>query len=205
MGGIYTSCLKCSAPLALTPDRSPDADAQCASCGVRQIQWVFPDEPRPAGPPPVPMATGASCYFHDTVAAAELCGACGRYLCALCTFRETGENPEPGGVTLCPPCFWNRQKSRSPGRDRDGDPFFYPRYDLLALLLAAAPLVFFPLLVFSAFTAPAAVFVALSGGIRVQTPLGRPMVPLVLAVLLAGTQIAGWVVVTMAIAAVMLT
>lgn len=203
MGSIYTPCLKCSAPLALAPDRSPDTDAQCATCGVRQMQWISPAAPQSAGPPSVPTATGASCYFHDTVAAAELCGACGRYLCALCTFRETGENAEPGGATLCPPCFWNRQASQAPGGG--GDPFHYPRYDLLALLLAAAPLVFFPLLIFSAFTAPAALFVALSGGIRVQTPLGRPMVPLVLAVLLAGAQIVGWVVVTMAIAAVMLT
>jgi hypothetical protein len=120
----------------------------------------------------------AECFYHPGKKAVVPCAGCGRLLCALCDVEFDGRH-------LCLNCLQaGRDKKKFAVLENER-----PLYDSIALALAFYPLLFlFPTLI----TAPAAVYVALRYWKRATSLLPRTRVRYILALLLAGMQIAGW-------------
>lgn len=117
------------------------------------------------------MEGEASCFYHPSKAAAVVCDACGRFLCALCDL-------ELGGRHYCPPCLEARRhlpvQSRLESRRI--------LYDNVALALALLPVLtcfFLPV------TSPVAIAVAIWGWRKPSSLLPRTKFRFVLAILIA--------------------
>jgi len=176
------ACPKCRAVLGVEYFNQP-VWRPCPSCTTELRVEVFPamfrEEQVTAGERI--MAEGeASCFYHPEKRAAVVCDACGRFICALCDVDFNGQH-------LCPACFEaGRQKGKIAKLQNTRT-----RHDRIALVLAVAPLLIF---YFTLFTAPAALFYAIwhwkSPGSIV--PNWRRLT-LIIAMLFASMEIAGWV------------
>ncbi|HEY3758108.1 MAG TPA: B-box zinc finger protein [Opitutaceae bacterium] len=91
----------------------------------------------------------ATCFFHPENRAAAVCESCGRFLCPICVVEE-------GKRKLCPRCV---ALTRKAGTDLAGlgDRTLW---DSIALTLAAAPLLIYPLIFV---TAPVSLGTAIYG------------------------------------------
>lgn len=121
----------------------------------------------------------AECFYHPGKAAVAPCSACGRLLCAVCQVDLDGR-------TLCMRCLQT-------GRDKQKIVTLQNQrvlYDSIAFNLAFWPiLMIFPTLL----AAPAAIYFAIR---HWQTPsniLPKAWLKSVIAALLAGLQIGGWI------------
>jgi hypothetical protein len=122
----------------------------------------------------------ASCFYHPQKKAVIACEGCGRFLCALCDLELNGRH-------LCPVCLERGQQKRSLKQLENQR----VRYDSLALVLALAPLLAWPL---TLLTAPGAIFFSLRHW-NSPTSIIRPTrLRLVLAIILSGLQVVGWIV-----------
>lgn len=100
-----------------------------------------------AAPQAVAMEEESTCFFHAANQAEQVCDACGRFLCAVCSVPF-------GGRTLCPSCIAAGKKDGTttmPERKLPGG---------VALALALAPILMWPL---TLLTAPVALWFAISG------------------------------------------
>ncbi len=175
------TCTKCGFVLNEALFNQPDWSL-CPSCSSPLRLEVFPtlfDTPAPAQTAQAVVAEGeASCFYHPSKKAMLPCEVCGRFLCALCDVELNGQH-------LCPACLASGQKK---GRLSNLDNRRV-LYDSLALTLALAPLLLWP---FTLITAPAALFVALRYWRAPGSVVHRTKIRLILAMVLALVQIAGW-------------
>ena len=167
----------------------------CPSCATPVEIEVFPAMFRPraegqAGEA-VMMEGEAGCFYHPQKKAVLPCDGCGRFLCALCDCEHQGQH-------FCPTCLAAGQKKRTI-RSLDN---FRVRYDHIAMALVIWPFLlsfFFIGTLLMPFTAPAAIVVALKYW---KSPLGltqRSRLRFILAIVLASLQLAGIVLLIIAI------
>ena len=179
------ACPKCAAPWPESPAELA-ALAACPSCAKAARVLAFPALFRAVAPVVAPLdqvlSEGeASCFYHPAKRATVPCGACGRFLCALCDVQLGGRN-------LCPGCV---ETGRTKGKLTELEPA-RTLWDTSALLLALVPLVLcYPI---SLLTAPAAVVVAIVGRKKPGSVIPRRRWRLWLALLLAALQLIGWLV-----------
>lgn len=151
----------------------------CPSCEATFRMHVFPALIRPetaSVAAPILEEGESSCFYHPHKRAVVACESCGRFLCALCDI-------EVGDQHRCPGCL------SSAGRKTPELEKRRTLYDGIALALAVAPILFWPL---TLITAPAAMYITIR---HWRTPLSifpRTKIRFVIAFLLAGAQVFGW-------------
>lgn len=176
------ACPKCRAVLGADFFNQPAYQA-CPSCAVDLRVEIFPALFRAETTVPaerLEVAGEASCFYHPEKKAAVVCDACGRFLCALCDVEFDGRH-------ICPACLEaGRQKGKIARLQNTRT-----RHDRIAIALAVLPMLIF---YFTIFTAPAALFYAIwhwkSPGSVVPN---HRRLNLVIAIIMASLQIAGWV------------
>jgi len=149
-----TEALACpSCGQALVAQEGLGPAGPCPQCGRRLQYWVGPLFKRQglarAGARAV--AGDAVCYFHPGRRAETSCGACGRFLCALCDIPM-------GEAHLCPSCL---EEGRSPQAQALQS---QKRTRVERLVLVGALISLVPPFVFVSFlSAPALLFFGLRG------------------------------------------
>lgn len=179
-GGVR--CAHCRA--VLPPElHNRDDLVPCPGCGHAVLALAFPalyreDRPGQDGEALL-LPDEAGCFYHPAKKAVRPCGACGRFLCALCDCEIHGRH-------LCPPCLESgRLKGRLPDLESHRT-----LYDNVALSLAILPLLVF---YFTVATAPMAIYVAIRHWKSPLSVVRRSRYRFVFALLLAVTQIGGWI------------
>jgi len=156
--------------------------ADCRFCGHRVEVRVFPAAHQTiagARPEAVLGAEEASCFFHAQNRAVTHCDGCGRFLCALCDLPLDGQH-------LCPSCVETGVKSNQLAAADTQRTL----YDSVALAFATWPLLIF---YFTIITAPITFYFVIRYWKKPQGVLPRSKVRFVVAAVLAGLQIMGWI------------
>jgi len=145
---LVVPCNSCGMPLPEWELTSGDAST-CPDCGVEHRVNVFPAALREAPSTQTEAAAegDATCFDHPSSRAVGTCAQCGRFVCQLCVVDLAGKS-------YCPSCT-AAGLSKASGRNLAPS---CVAYDSIALTVAAAPLLFFPITIL---TGPAAVFLAL--------------------------------------------
>lgn len=127
----------------------------------------------------------AGCFFHPARVAVFTCSRCGRFLCPLCRISW------PGG-DICTACL-------EAERNADGVRFASSRFhfDSLALALSTVPVLTW---IFSMFSAPIALGLAVFTWRRECSIAPRSKLRFALAILFSTCTIAGWVIFWMYVA-----
>jgi len=177
------ACPKCSAALSENVTNF-SALAKCNACGVRLRVDVFPAlNKKPeigAAGEIITSSSEASCYYHQKKKAVIHCSMCGRFLCALC-------NLEIGNQNFCPACL------ETGDRKKKIDVLENQRilYDNIALFLAVLPFTFI-FWFLSFLSAPAALFIVIRYWKAPSSLIHRSKIRFVAAFVLAGFQMAVW-------------
>jgi hypothetical protein len=176
-------CPTCKAPLADNVLNQPQL-AVCAGCGGKVRADVYPAFFRPiaAGKQgeALVVENEASCFYHPQKKAILPCEGCGRFLCALCDCELHGQH-------FCPACLETGQKKGKIKRLEQERTL----YDSIALALALYPLLIF---YFTIVTAPMSLLIAIRFWNAPRSIVHRTKIRLVLAMIFAGLQLAGWAV-----------
>ena len=176
-------CPNCKVPLAQNQFNQP-ALVACDGCGGKLRVDVYPAFFRPIAPGRSPEALlvekEAGCFFHPEKKAVVPCEACGRFLCALCDCELHGQH-------FCPGCLQAGQKRGKIKRLEQERTL----YDNIALSLAVYPLLLF---YFTIVTAPVSLVVAIRYWNAPLSIVHRTKTRLMLAILIAGAEILGWIV-----------
>jgi hypothetical protein len=182
---VTISCPACKTAWPIDSN-NPALALVCPGCQREAGITFFPAFAQPsvvtgAAPEKIVVEGEASCFYHADKRAVIPCGACGRFLCALCDV-VVGERH------LCPGCI---ESGRARGRFVE---FETSRtlWDSAALTLAAGPLLV--CFYISIITAPAAIAVALVGWKKPGSIIPRSRWRYWLAILLGVVEIAGWVI-----------
>jgi hypothetical protein len=123
----------------------------------------------------------ASCFYHSSKKAVITCSACGRFLCALC-------DVEFNDLHLCPQCL-EKGKTKRKIKNLENS---RTCYDTIALYLVIISMLFiWPTLL----TAPIAVFISIRYWKAPSSIIPRTKIRFVMAMLIAGMQMVGWVLV----------
>jgi hypothetical protein len=154
----------------------------CPSCGTDLDLTVFPALHRPvergAEGETLMVEGESSCFYHPAKKAVIPCGACGRFLCALCDVELDGSH-------LCPTCLESgKRKGRLAQLENRRT-----NYDSLALTIALVPLIMWPI---TLITAPCAIYYAIRYWNAPRSIVPRGRLRYVLAILFAALQIIGW-------------
>lgn len=176
------NCPRCKRQLP-APVAHAETMGICPSCKAPVRVEVFPAAFRPLeqGQPAASLLvdTESSCFYHPRKQAVVPCGACGRFLCALCDFEIAGQH-------LCPACLDN-------ARNKDRRERLEPRrvlYDSIALDLAVVPLLLSGCLWFALpFTAAATLYICFRYWQEPGSMLSRGKGKMAAAAVLAGLQI----------------
>jgi len=179
--GPALSCPKCQRKLDANAWQSETIGA-CNHCLTGFEFFAFPAltaRPVAAVPGVAVPAEDAVCFFHAENKAEVVCESCGRFLCAVCAIDFAGQK-------LCPSCIATK-KARPLQEDKSR-----VLYGGIALVLAALPVLIFPLWVFTIVTAPVALGYVIYGWRRPRSLVARSRVRLVIAGVLAVLQIVGW-------------
>ena len=182
-------CPKCRAWLLEgifnLPELSP-----CPACGVPLQVEIFPTLFRKINPgqggEAVTVEDESSCFYHPLKKAVLSCDGCGRFVCALCDCHLNGQH-------FCPACL---ETGKSKGRIKSLDNQ-RTLYDGIALSLAIYPLLIF---YFTLITAPMALFVAIRHWKSPPSLVRRGKIRFVVAIIFAVLQIAGWMILFVALA-----
>lgn len=182
MNGQTVSCTKCFTPLPADFFQTTDL-APCPACKTLIQVEVFPAlfKPIVVGKfgETIMVDGEAGCFYHPQKRAVIPCAGCGRFLCALCDVELNDQH-------LCPACLeTGRQKGKLTQLENKR-----ALYDSAALSLALLPLLLWP---FTFMTAPAAIVLAIYSWRKPSSILPRTRIRSYLAILIAGLQIAGWV------------
>lgn len=190
MATTAVQCPKCKATLLNGVFNLPDF-SPCPVCASALQIEVYPALFRrlEVGSAAVAvMAEGeASCYYHPQKKAVLPCEGCGRFVCALCDCAHQGQH-------LCPACL---EVGRTKGKIKSLENT-RTRYDSIAIALALFPILIF---YFTLITAPMALYVVIRYW---KKPLGLTQtsrIRFVVAAILAALQIAGWMMLLIAIIA----
>jgi hypothetical protein len=182
-------CPKCRAWLLEgifnLPELSP-----CPACGVPLQVEIFPALFRKVNPgkggEAVMVEGESSCFYHPQKKAVLPCDGCGRFVCALCDCQLIGQH-------FCPVCL-ETGKTKGKIKSLDNQRTLY---DSIALSLAIYPLLIF---YFTLITAPMALFVAIRYWKSPPSLVRRGKIRFVIAIIFAVLQIAGWVILFVALA-----
>jgi hypothetical protein len=178
---VLLQCTKCRTPLPESLVNRPELEP-CPACGVSLQVEVFPALFRRLTPgrdgEALLVDSEASCFYHPQKKAVVPCEGCGRFLCALCDCELRGQH-------FCPGCLESGKKKGRIKHLEDQR----TRYDNIALSLTIYPLLIF---YFTIITAPMALYVALRFWNAPRSIVHRTRLRLVLAVVFATLQIAGW-------------
>jgi len=176
------SCTKCISPLSKEMINA-DSLTACPSCSSLLRADVFPAVHRslPMGRSgeKLQMSNEAGCFYHPVKKAVAPCSVCGRFVCALCDVALNDRH-------LCPACF-EKGKSKRKIKSLENH---RTCYDSIALMVATVPLLFYFI---TLFTAPLTIYLTVR---HWKTPSGiipRTRIRFILAFLIAGFQIAGWI------------
>jgi hypothetical protein len=183
MSSFQLLCPRCRIPLLASVINRGEA-APCPGCASALQVDVFPALFRPIqtgrSGEAVVVETESSCFYHPQKKAVMHCEGCGRFLCALCDCELHGQH-------YCPQCLETGKKKgkiKSIENERT-------LYDSIALGLAIAPLLLFYV---TFLTAPIALYIAIRYWKAPRSIIHRTRFRLILAIILASLQIAGWVV-----------
>ena len=124
--------------------------------------------------------TEASCFYHAQKRAVVPCGACGRFLCALCDCELNGQH-------YCPACL---ETGKTKGKIKNLEAG-RTRYDNIALALAVYPLLIF---YFTLILAPISLFFVIRHWNSPRGLAEPSRTKLVVAGSIAALEIAAWVV-----------
>ena len=176
------SCTKCISPLSKEMINS-DSLTACPSCSSLLRADVFPAVyrllPRGHSGETLKMSSEAGCFYHSGKKAVTPCSACGRFVCALCDVALNGRH-------LCPACF---EKGKSK-RKIESLENHRTCYDTIALMVAAVPILFYFI---TLFTAPLAIYLTVRHWNTPSSIIRRTKIRFILAFTLAGLQIAAWI------------
>jgi hypothetical protein len=156
---------------------------ECPTCDRPMSVRVFPAYAREKVAVPlgerVTFDDESTCYFHATKRAQGVCGSCGRYVCGLC---ET----ELEGRTICPECIEvaHEEQSITSLVNRR------MCYDSIALLLAIAPILVWPVTVL---TGPASIVYSMWYWNAEGSLVRRGKVRFIIAILIGLLITIGWV------------
>jgi hypothetical protein len=139
-----------------------------------------------------PMASGqtgelmvvegdSTCFYHPARKALLPCQGCGRFLCALC-------DCELNGTHFCPACL-ETGKTKGKIKNLQNE---RPLYDTIALMFAVLPLVTLVFWIFTLFTAPIALVIAIVNWNAPRSIVHRTKIRFVLAIIFATLQIGAW-------------
>lgn len=199
MDTVSTSCVRCSRTLSIEGAPSQLLEILCGHCGAKQVQVLYPAGYLEVDDTPTGDAVegGATCYFHETSDAINLCDDCGRFLCGVCTLPIPlpANCPPDFPERLCPSCFENRVIHEQKHQHWDLFRTNYPRYDVIAGLFVLVPLIIFPLLMLSLFTLPVAVYILLRYWRLNRTPVKHFRGSMVTTLIAALLGIAVWIVI----------
>ena len=176
------SCTNCNAPLVIEAVNTNSLVA-CGVCNCRIRADVYPalKRPLPVGRTgaAVQMDKEAGCFYHPRKKAVVPCSACGRFLCALCDVSLNGQH-------LCPACL---EKAKVNGKIKNLENH-RTCYDTIALLFATVSLIFYW---FTILTAPLVIYLTVRHWNSPSSIIPRTKIRFVLAFILAGIQIAAWI------------
>ncbi|MFH1091231.1 MAG: hypothetical protein V1742_06645 [Pseudomonadota bacterium] len=182
-------CGRCRAPLSGEVFNTREL-THCPRCGVSMRAEVFPAFFRP---PPVRSAgqtivleDDAGCFYHPHKKAVVPCASCGRFLCSLCDLELDGRH-------ICPVCLETGKRKHEIKNLENRRTL----YDSISLSLAILPFLIFWLTIV---TAPAVIFLVIKYWRAPTSLVGRTKIRFVLAFLIAGLQIAGWIFFVVAVA-----
>ena len=123
----------------------------------------------------------STCFYHPSKKAVLPCQGCGRFLCALC-------DCDLSGTHFCPVCL-EAGKTKGKIQNLQNE---RPLYDSIALMFAVLPIVTVVFWVFSLFTAPIALVLAIANWNTPRSIVHRTKTRLVLAIIFATLQIGAW-------------
>ena len=176
------SCSKCHSPINKQLINSGTL-AACSSCKALLRVDVYPalyrSLPEGQSGEALYMDKEASCFYHPRKKAVIPCSACGRFLCALCDVAFNGDH-------LCPVCL-EKGKTKRKIRNLENH---RTCYDSIALLVATVPMLIYW---FTIITAPLTIFLTVRHWKAPSSVIPRTKVRFVLAAVIAGLQITGWI------------
>ena len=127
------ACALCSYPVP-TESWNREEGFRCSGCAQNVRALVFPavhNTGSGESPAALQGETEASCFYHPSSRAAQVCQDCGRFLCHLCDLEIDGRH-------ICPRCL-DRADVFVPSRQM---------YDTIALAISTFPvLLFWPAIV----------------------------------------------------------
>ena len=176
------SCTKCNAPL---PGQMLNSYSliPCPACEGLLRADVFPalyrEFPTGRSGDALQMDKEAGCFYHPRKKAVVPCSACGRFVCALCDVALNGQH-------LCPACF-EKGKTKRIIKSLENR---RTCYDTLALLVATVSMLIYW---FTIITAPLVIYLTLRHWRSPSSIIPRTKIRFVLAFIIAGLQIAGWI------------
>jgi len=174
---------------ALPPDTwNLSYETYCPACRSPLTALVFPAFLRASAgvfPEIAVEGTEATCFYHAKKKAVVPCDQCGRFLCALCQVELSGQN-------WCPSCIeLHRKQGKLASLDNSRT-----LYDGMALLLATAPILMWPVTIL---TAPAALYMVIRYWRSPMSIVPRTKTRFILAGVFALAEIAGWIFLTSAV------
>jgi uncharacterized paraquat-inducible protein A len=171
-------CPFCSRPL-LAQSWRDDRHAFCGRC-EKLIEFIplpaLTAQKTVARPQTASLGEDATCFFHTGNRAESVCSGCGRLLCAVCAVDYTG-------TCLCPACIATRSSGKS---DTVTSRVLWAN---TALSLAILPLLIWPVTVL---TAPTVIGLSIYGWNKPGSLVRKSKRRFVMAIILAGLQLAGW-------------
>jgi hypothetical protein len=155
----------------------------CLSCNSLLRADIFPalyrSLPMSHSGETLQMNNEAGCFYHPSKKAIVPCSGCGRFVCALCDVVLNGRH-------FCPACF---EKGKSNRKIKNLENH-RTCYDSIALMVAAVPILFWFI---TLFTAPLAIYLVAKHWNSPSGIIPRTRIRLILAFFLAGLQIAAWI------------
>jgi hypothetical protein len=154
----------------------------CPGCGALLALRLFPaffkEAPISSAGEPILIEGQSACFYHPDKKAVLPCDGCGRFLCALCELDMNGRH-------ICPVCLERGVEKGKLVELETGR----TRYDQLAFWLALIPILFWPL---TLLTAPGAIYLSIRHWNSPTHYIHPSRTKLILALLLASLQVAGW-------------
>ena len=174
-------CSKCTSIIPYE-DLNRGILTPCPSCGTLIQAEVFPAFFRKTeqGKPGelLIMDDEASCFYHPDKQAVIPCDICGRFLCTLCDIDLDNQH-------LCASCL---EAGQEKGKIRNLENH-RTLYDSVAIHLAVLPMLFWFITII---TAPVAVYFSIRHWKTPSSIIRRSKIRLILALLIAGSQMVGW-------------
>ena len=175
------TCTQCKTPIN-SQALNTYALTACVSCGTPIRADAYPALFRklPSGQGGAPIqGEEASCFYHSAKKAAVACSACGRFLCALCDVEFNDRH-------LCPACL-EKGKTKRKIKNLENHRVCY---DTVALAVALISTLFIWPTILSA---PVVLFMVVRYWNAPSSIIPRSKIRFILAFVIAGLQIAGWV------------